>query len=289
MLEVPALGHGIGLRTEHYADVLATPPPVDWFEVISDNFMVPGGNPRRVLRAVRERWPVVLHGVSLSLGSIDPLDARYLDELAALAHEVEPAIVSDHLCWGSHGGAYAHDLLPLPFTEESLAHVAERVLRVQDRLKRRILVENVSSYVAFTQSTMTEWEFLAALAARADCGLLLDVNNVFVSAHNHGFDARAFLDAIPVGRVGQFHLAGHSRLGELLLDTHDHPVRDEVWDLYRHAVARFGAVPTLVEWDDKLPSLARVVEESLRAKVVAAAALAEVRPRGAKAEERSRG
>jgi uncharacterized protein (UPF0276 family) len=288
MFDVPALGHGIGLRTEHYADVLATPPPVDWFEVISDNFMVPGGNPRRVLRTVRERWPVVLHGVSLSLGSTDPLDARYLDALAALAREVEPAIVSDHLCWGSHGGAYAHDLLPLPFTEEALAHVAERVLRVQDRLKRRILVENVSSYVAFTQSTMAEHEFLAALAERADCGLLLDVNNVFVSAHNHGFDARAFIDAIPVERVGQFHLAGHSRLGELLLDTHDHPVRDEVWALYRHAVARFGAVPTLVEWDDKLPSLARVVEESLRAKVVAAEVLAP-RPRAPKAEGGARG
>ena len=274
MIDVPALGHGIGLRTEHYADVLATPPPVDWFEVISDNFMVPGGNPRRVLRAVRERWPVVLHGVSLSLGAVDPLDEGYLDALAALAREVEPAIVSDHLCWGSHDGAYAHDLLPLPFTEEALAHVATRVLRVQDRLKRQILVENVSSYVAFTQSTMAEPQFLAALAERTDCGLLLDVNNVFVSAHNHGFDARAFIDAIPVGRVGQFHLAGHSRLGELLLDTHDHPVRDEVWDLYRHAVARFGAVPTLVEWDDKLPSLARVVEESLRAKVVAAEVLA---------------
>ena len=273
MLDVPALGHGIGLRTEHYADVLATPPPVDWFEVISDNFMVPGGNPRRVLRAVRERWPIVLHGVSLSLGATDPLDARYLDELAALAREVEPAIVSDHLCWGSHGGAYAHDLLPLPFTEEALAHVVERVLRVQDRLKRRILVENVSSYVAFTQSTMAEHEFLAALAERADCGLLLDVNNVFVSAHNHGFDARAFIDAIPRGRVGQFHLAGHSQLGELLLDTHDHPVRDEVWALYRHAVARFGAVPTLIEWDDKLPALARVVEESRRAKAVAAEVL----------------
>jgi len=273
MFTPPALGHGIGLRTEHYADVLATPPDardfVDWFEVISDNFMEPGGNPRRVLRAVRERWPVVLHGVSLSLGGTDPLDARYLDDLAALTREIEPAIVSDHLCWGSHGGAYAHDLLPLPFTEEALANTAARVLRVQDRLKRQILVENVSSYVAFTQSTMPEWEFLSALAARTDCGLLLDVNNVFVSAHNHGFDARAFLDAIPVGRVGQFHLAGHSQLGELLLDTHDHPVRDEVWDLYRHAVARFGAVPTLIEWDDKLPSLARVVEESQRAKAVA--------------------
>jgi hypothetical protein len=225
-----------------------------------------------VLRAVRERWPVVLHGVSLSLGATDPLDARYLDELAALAHEVEPAIVSDHLCWGSHGGSYAHDLLPLPFTEEALAHVAARVLRVQDRLKRQILVENVSSYVAFTQSTMTEWQFLGALAERTDCGLLLDVNNVFVSAHNHGFDASAFIDAIPVGRVGQFHLAGHSRLGDLLLDTHDHPVGEEVWDLYRHAVARFGGVPTLIEWDDKLPSLARVIEESLRAKTVAAQA-----------------
>lgn len=270
MIDVPALGHGIGLRTEHYAEVLATGPRVDWFEVISDNFMVPGGNPRRVLRAVRERWPVVLHGVSLSLGGTDPLDARYLDELAALAAEVEPAIVSDHLCWGGHGGRYAHDLLPLPFTEEALAHVAERVLRVQDRLKRRILVENVSSYVAFACSTMTEPEFLTALADRADCGLLLDVNNVFVSAHNHGFDARAFIDAIPAGRVGQFHLAGHSRLGELLLDTHDHPVRDEVWQLYRHAVARFGAVPTLIEWDDKLPPLARLVDESLRAKAVAA-------------------
>jgi uncharacterized protein (UPF0276 family) len=278
MFNAPNLGHGIGLRTEHYAAVLATPPPVDWFEVISDNFMVPGGNPRRVLRAVRERWPVVLHGVSLSLGAVDPLNEEYLDALAALADEIEPAMVSDHLCWGSHGGKYAHDLLPLPFTEEALAHVAGRVLRVQDRLRRPILVENVSSYVAFTQSTMTEWEFLTALAERTDCGLLLDVNNVFVSAHNHGFDARTFIDAIPEGRVGQFHLAGHSRLGELLLDTHDHPVRDEVWDLYQHAVARFGDLPALVEWDDKVPSLARVVEESLRAKVAAAAAVA--RPRG---------
>jgi hypothetical protein len=280
MVQVPELGHGIGLRTEHYADVLATNPSVDWFEVISDNFMEPGGNPRRVLRAVRERWPVVLHGVSLSLGAVDPLNERYLDALDALAREVEPAIISDHLCWGSHGGAYAHDLLPLPFTEEALAHTATRVLRVQDRLKRQILVENVSSYVAFTQSTMPEHEFLSALAARTDCGLLLDVNNVFVSAHNHAFDARAFLDAIPVGRVGQFHLAGHSQVGDLLLDTHDHPVRDEVWELYRHAVARFGAVPTLIEWDDKLPSLARVVEESRRAKTVASETLAKGAARG---------
>jgi uncharacterized protein (UPF0276 family) len=282
LFDVPRLGHGIGLRAEHYPDVLATSPAVDWFEIISDNFFEPGGNPRRVLRAVRERWPVVMHGVSLSLGGTDPLDARVLDGLAALAAEIEPAIISDHLCWGSHGGKYAHDLLPLPFTEEALAHVAERVSRVQDRLKRRILVENVSSYVAFSQSTMSEPEFLEALAERADCGLLLDVNNVFVSAHNHAFDARAFLDAIPVERVGQFHLAGHSTLGELLLDTHDHPVRDEVWELYRHAVARFGAVPTLIEWDDKLPPLARVVEESARARAVADEILSREETRGAR-------
>jgi uncharacterized protein (UPF0276 family) len=243
---------------------------VDWFEVITENFMVAGGNPRRVLRRVRERWPVVLHGVSLSLGSVDPLDAGYLDGLAALAAEVEPAIVSDHLCWGSVGGRYAHDLLPLPFTEEALAHVAERVGRVQDRLRRRILVENVSSYAELAGSSMREHEFLAALAERADCGLLLDVNNVFVSAHNHGLDARAFIDGLPVGRVGQIHLAGHSQAGALLLDTHDHPVRDEVWALYRRAVRRFGPVATLVEWDDRIPPLAVLEGEAHRAAAVAA-------------------
>jgi len=270
MIDVPNLGTGIGLRTPHYEDVLRGGAGPDWFEIISENFMVPGGNPRRVLRAVRERWPVVMHGVSLSLGSVDPLDARYLDQLAALAADLEPALISDHLCWSRHGGHQAHDLLPLPFTEEALGHVAGRVLRVQDRLKRRILVENVSSYVTFPSSTMTEWQFLAALAERADCGLLLDVNNVFVSAHNHGFDARAFVDAIPVGRVGEIHLAGHSQAGALLLDTHDHPVRDEVWDLYRVAVARFGKVPTLIEWDDKIPPLARVLDEAHLAAAVAA-------------------
>lgn len=277
MLSLPRLGYGIGLRTEHYVDVVSGAPAVDWFEVISENFMVPGGNARRVLRAVRERWPVVLHGVALSLGGVDPLDEGYLDALAALAAEVEPAWVSDHLCWAAHRGHQAHDLLPLPFTEEALAHVAERVLRVQDRLKRQILVENVSSYVTFAQSSMPEWAFLAELTRRTDCGLLLDVNNVFVSAHNHGFDARAFLDGIPADRVGQIHLAGHSEDGALLIDTHDHPVRDEVWALYRHAVARFGPVSTLIEWDERLPPLERVVEESKRAAAEAQAVLAGAR------------
>src|SRR4051812_17840868 len=262
------LGTGIGLRPPHYADVAAGRARVDWLECISENFMVEGGNPRRVLRAVRERYPVVLHGVSLSIGSVDPLDPRYLDELAALAADTEPAWVSDHLCWSSVGGNFSHDLLPLPYTEEALAHVASRVQQVQDKLKRQILIENVSSYVTFTQSTLTEWEFLAELCRRADCGLLLDVNNVFVSAFNHGFDANEFIDAIPVGRVGQIHLAGHSDYGTHLLDTHDHSVCDGVWELYRRALRRFGRVSTLVEWDDRIPPFAEVLAESKKAAAI---------------------
>jgi uncharacterized protein (UPF0276 family) len=273
MKDFPPLGHGIGLRPPHYAEVIAAPPAVDWFEVISENFMVEGGNPRRVLRAVRERYPVVLHGVSLSLGSVDPLDESYLDRLAALAGEIEPAWISDHLCWSSFGGHTGHDLWPLPFTEEALDHLVARVLRVQERLGRRILVENVSSYLQFAASTLTEWEFLAELARRADCGLLFDVNNVYVSAHNHGFDALTFLGAIPPERVGQMHLAGHSDAGTHLLDTHDHPVCDPVWDLYRRAVERFGPVATLIERDDHIPPLAEVVAESQRAAAIAAEVL----------------
>jgi uncharacterized protein len=275
----PALGHGIGLRPPHYAAVLEERPPIDWLEVITENFLGEGGNPRRVLRAVRERYPVVLHGVSLSLGSVDPLDERYLDRLAALAAEVEPAWISDHLCWSSFGGHTGHDLWPLPFTEEALEHVAARVRRVQDRLGRRILVENVSSYVTFPSSSVSEHEFLAALAVRADCGLLLDVNNVYVSARNHGSSAEDFLAGIPVERVGQFHLAGHSDHGTHLLDTHDHPICDPVWDLYRRAVERFGPLATLIERDDDIPPLADVVAESQRA----AAICAEVAPARARA------
>jgi uncharacterized protein len=207
----------------------------------------------------------VLHGVSLSLGSIDPLDEAYLDRLAALAAEIEPAWISDHLCWSSFGGHTGHDLWPLPFTEEALDHVVRRVTRVQERLGRRILVENVSSYVQFRASSLTEWQFLAALAERADCGLLLDVNNVYVSAHNHGFSAQDFLRGIPAGRVGQFHLAGHSDRGTHLLDTHDHPVGEPVWDLYRAAVERFGPVATLIERDDDIPPLAELLAESQQA------------------------
>jgi uncharacterized protein len=268
----PQLGAGIGLRPPHYADIAGGRARVDWLEVITENFMVEGGNPRRVLREVRARYPVVLHGVSMSLGSVDPLDERYLDGLAALAREIEPAWISDHLCWSGFGGHSAHDLWPLPYTEEALRHVAARVARVQERLGRRILVENVSSYLTFRHSTMTEWEFLTALAEKADCGLLLDVNNVFVSARNHGFDPIAFLEGVPRARVGQFHLAGHSDKGTHLLDTHDHPVCDDVWALYREAVRRFGAQSTLLERDDDIPPLDDLVAEARRAADLAAEA-----------------
>src|SRR6185295_11911066 len=237
----PKLGRGLGLRREHYRHVIDEKPAVGWFEVISENFMVRGGNPRRVLEAVRRDYPVVLHGVSLSIGSADPLNERYLDELDALARAVEPAWISDHLCWGSAHGIYAHDLLPVAYTEESLAHIARRVQAVQERLGRRILLENPSTYLALAGAEMSEWDFLGELARRADCGILLDVNNVFVSAHNHGFDARAYLRALPPERIGQIHLAGHSVESELLIDTHDNHVCPEVWELFAETVALIGA------------------------------------------------
>jgi hypothetical protein len=268
------LGHGIGLRTKHFPRFLAERPPVDWVEAVSENFMAEGGRPLAVLEKVRRDMPVVLHGVALSIGSVDPLSERYLSDLERLVRRIEPAMVTDHLCWGSHRGQYLHDLLPLPYTEESLAHVAGRVARVQERLGRQILLENPSSYVAFKDSTMTEWEFLAELSRRADCGILLDVNNVIVSARNFGFDPLRYLEGIPLDRVGQFHLAGHSDKGRYLLDTHDEPVPAVVWDLYREALRRFGRVPALVEWDDHIPPLEEVVAQSLCAATIEAEELA---------------
>ncbi len=277
MKRFPVIGYGIGLRPPHYQPLLqalreaptSAPRPVDWVEIISENFMVEGGNPRAVLRDVRAEVPVVMHGVSLSLGSVDPLDAGYLDALDRLAREIEPAWISDHLCWSSFGGHTGHDLWPLPFTEEALVHVAARVLAVQDRLRRPILVENVSSYLQFGHSTMPEWEFLAALVGRTGCGLLLDVNNVYVSAHNHGFSAQSFLEGVPRDSVGQFHLAGHRDEGTHLLDTHDRPVCAAVWALYRQAVRRFGPVSALIERDDDIPSLEDLLAELREAKGIA--------------------
>ena len=268
------LGHGIGLRSKHYARFLSERPEVGWIEAISENFIDVGGRPLAVLEKVRRDFPVVLHGVSLSIGSVDPLDLRHLAGLRALADRIQPAYVSDHLCWGTHRGRYLHDLLPLPYTEEALEHVASRVRQVQDFLGRQILLENVSTYAAFRGSTLPEWEFVAGLAERADCGILLDVNNVYVSARNHGFDAREYLSGIPPDRVGQFHLAGHSDRGTYLFDTHDAPVADPVWELYAAAVRRFGRVSSLIEWDDQVPELERLVEESRSAAAVEARELA---------------
>ncbi len=270
----PDLGHGVGLRRDHFERVLDGPTQVDWFEIISENFMVKGGRALHVLERVRRDYPVVLHGVSLSIGSTDPLDYGYLDELAALAARIEPAWVSDHLCWTGVGGHNAHDLLPLPYTEEALGHVAARVVAVQEHLGRRIALENVSTYLNFAGSTIPEWEFLAEVASRADCGILLDVNNVYVSAMNHGFDPEKYLAALPAERVWQVHLAGHTDLGSHLLDSHSRRVCDEVWALYRSATRRIGAVSSLVEWDEEIPDWDVLEAESLRARAARLEALA---------------
>ena len=249
----PNLGFGLGLRVDHYQTVLDTRPAVDWFEVITENYLVPGGKPLHFLRRIREHYPMVMHGVSLSIGSTDPLNMDYLRQVKQLASELQPAWLSDHLCWTHMGGTNTHDLMPLPYTEEALAHVVERVQRAQDYLGRRLLLENVSSYVTYTTSQLSEWEFLAEIARRADCLILLDINNIYVSAYNHGFDPLDYLSAIPLERVQQFHLAGHSNLGDYIIDTHDHPIVDPVWQLYAQAVARFGDVSTMIERDDHIP------------------------------------
>ena len=268
----PFLGFGLGLRPEHYLEVLERRPAVDWFEIISENYLVDGGKPLHFLDRIREHYPMVMHGVSLSIGSSDPLDFEYLAALKRLAARVEPEWISDHLCWTGTDGRNLHDLLPLPYTEEAIAHVAERVSRVQDYLGRQILLENVSSYVTYTDSGIFEWEFLTAVAERADCCILLDVNNIYVSAHNHGFDALAYLDGVPSERVRQIHLAGHSYNGSLIVDTHDHPVPDPVWELYVETIARLGPVSTMIERDDDIPPLEVLLAELAQARSLAASA-----------------
>jgi uncharacterized protein (UPF0276 family) len=265
----PSLGFGAGLRAEHYPDVLGGAGGADWFEAITENYFETGGRPLATLETVRRDRPVALHGVSLSIGSADPLDEGILARLADLVARVEPAIVSDHLCFASAGGRALFDLLPLPMNEETLDHVAERVSRVQERLGRRILLENPSTYLAWRISTIPEPEFLAELARRADCGLLLDVNNVHVSSRNLGFDPRAYIDAVPADRVGQIHLAGFTDMGSYLFDTHSAPVSDDVWDLYAYTLGRIGPVTTMVEWDADIPEWPRLVLEIDRARRVA--------------------
>ena len=271
----PATRFGLGLRKPHYADFVEGTVPVDFVEVISENFMVDGGQPRRILREVRERYPVALHGVSMSVGSAEAVDPAYLLRLRALVDEIDPLFVSDHLCWTGIGGFNSHDLLPLPYDEETLEVVAANVGRAQDAIGRAMLIENPSSYIAFGHSTMTEWEFLDRLCQRSGCGLLLDVNNVFVSAGNHGFDPLAFLDGVPASRVRQVHLAGHSQGEALLIDTHDRAVCASVWDLYAHIVARLGPVATMIERDDAIPPIDELIDELRIARRLAASSLCE--------------
>jgi uncharacterized protein len=266
---MPLSGFGLGLRTAHYEALLNEPHDIDWLEILTENYLVPGGKPLWYLDAIRERFPVVMHGVSLSIGSTDPIDEEYLGAVRALAERIEPHWISDHLCWTGVDGNNLHDLLPLPYTKEALRLVTERVEQVQEALGRQILLENVSSYLNYRASEMNEWEFLAEVAQRADCAILLDINNIYVSSVNHGFDALAYLKAVPKQRVRQFHLAGHSDMQGHLIDTHDHPVAAPVWDLYAQAVAHFGAVPTMIERDDNIPPLGELVSELNVAREVA--------------------
>lgn len=268
------LGYGLGLRREYFDLVLEQRPPVDWFEIVSENYMVRGGKPLHYLDAVREHYPLVMHGVSLSIGGTDPLNFEYLTELRDLIERVQPPWVSDHLCWTGHAGHNLHDLLPLPYTDEAIAHVVARVKTVQDFLGRRILLENVSSYVSYRHSHMSEWEFYRTVVQEADCLMLLDINNIYVSSRNHGFDPLHYLDGVPVERVQQLHLAGHSDYGDYVIDTHDHPVVDPVWDLYVAALQRLGPVATMIERDDHMPPFAELLAELDRAREIGERTLA---------------
>jgi uncharacterized protein len=262
----PNLGLGVGLRAVHFAHILHQQPAVDWFEIISENFMDSGGRPRYVLDQVAERYPVVMHGVSLSIGSSDPLDFDYLARLKRLVNNINARWVSDHLCWTGVAGINAHDLLPIPLNEATLAYVIDRIRIVQDYLERPLVLENPSTYVGFADSTLTEWEFLTRMAEAADCGLLLDVNNVYVSSVNHDFDPVEYLRGIPAHRVVQFHLAGHTNCGTHLIDTHDGPVINPVWELYRLAHQLTGGAATLLEWDAKIPEFGVVLAEVSKAR-----------------------
>ncbi|MGH9364362.1 MAG: MNIO family bufferin maturase [Thermoanaerobaculia bacterium] len=262
----PDLGLGVGLRTVHYPHILEAKPEVDFFEILSENYMDTGGRPSWVLDQVAERYTIVMHGVSLSIGSVDPLNFDHLAKLKKLAARTKALWVSDHLCWTGVAGRNTHDLLPMPLSEEALAHVVARVKTVSDFLERPLILENASTYAEFTTSSMTEWDFFARLMDEADCGMLLDVNNVYVSSYNHGFDPIAYLDAVPPERVVQYHLAGHTNKGTHIIDTHNDYVIDEVWKLYAHSVKRTGNVSTLLEWDADIPEFEIVHAEALKAR-----------------------
>ncbi len=265
---------GIGLRAQHHLQVLAATPPTAWFEAHSENYFADGGSHVECLSRIRENYPLSLHGVGMSLGSADPLNREHLAKLHRVVARFEPALVSEHLSWSSVDGRFANDLLPLPYTDEALRHVSSRIAQLQDALGRQILIENVSSYLEFQASTLTEWEFLAGVAGESGCGVLLDLNNIYVAAHNHGFACHDYLQGIPPHVVQEFHLAGHSRISlhgrEVLIDTHGTPVCDAVWDLYRAALRRFGDIPTLIEWDTDIPSFDVLQAEARKADAVRA-------------------
>lgn len=271
----PFLGFGLGLRTEHYQHVLDHQPKLDWFEILSENYMVPGGKPLHYLDAIRANYSMVMHGVSLSIGSTDPLNKDYLKQLKQLINRVQPHWISDHLCWTSVNHKNSHDLLPLPYNEATINHIAERVRQVQDYLGQQILLENLSSYVTYQQSEMPEWQFFNEIAQRADCLVLLDINNIFVSAHNHHFDPLDYIKGMDSERVMQFHLAGHSYSGDMIIDTHDHDVCDPVWDLYAQALKHFGAVSTMIERDDDIPEFTELRKELSIAEEIASQTLSQ--------------
>lgn len=258
-------GVGLGLRVPHYQHILEKKPTCDWFEIISENFMVDGGRPLHVLDQILEQYRVVQHGVSMYFGSADKIDRTHLRKLKALVKRTKTPWLSDHLCWGSVDGTYTHDLLPMPYTFAAAKRTAEKIRYVRDFLEVPICVENVSSYAEFHQSEITEWEFLREVVERADCGILLDVNNIYVSSKNHDFDPYDYLDGVPHDRVGQIHVAGHTKFEKYILDTHDHPVLDPVWKLYAHAIRQCGVTATLLEWDDKIPSFPEVYDEAMKA------------------------
>ena len=265
----PNLGFGLGLRVDHYQHIVDQRPPVDWFEVITENYLVGGGKPKYFLHKIREHYPMVMHGVSMSIGSTDPLNFSYLAQVKELAAELQPSWISDHLCWTGVNQLNSHDLLPLPYTSEAVKNLVARINTVQDFLQRQILLENVSSYIEYSESQMTEWEFLAEVANESDCLILLDINNIYVSAFNHHFDPLAYIQAIPAHRVQQYHLAGHSQFPDYIIDTHDHPVIQDVWDLYQYAVKIIGQRSTMIERDDHIPPLADLLDELAMARKIA--------------------
>ncbi|MFZ6656951.1 DUF692 domain-containing protein [Undibacterium sp. TJN19] len=269
-LPIASAGFGLGLRTQHYHEILDQKPAIDWFEILSENYMVPGGKPMAMLDAIRADYPVVMHGVSMSIGTTDGPDMDYLRALKTLVDRVSPMWVSDHICWTGVHGKNMHDLFPLPYNEETIALVVKNIRRVQDVLERPLVLENVSSYLSYSSDSMKEWEFVAAIAEEADSQILLDVNNIYVSSVNHGFDPADYLRGIPQNRVQQIHLAGHHDHGSYIVDTHDHPVADTVWELYAQALQRFGPVASMIERDDNIPPLSELLAELDQARVISA-------------------